>query len=71
MKIPRDLSGKELVKALARLGFVKVRQTGSHVRLVREASRVTIPMHHEIKIKTLKSILLQANIPLEELLKAL
>jgi len=33
MKIPRDLSGAELVKRLAHLGYATTRQTGSHVRL--------------------------------------
>lgn len=33
MKIPRDLSGAELVKRLARLGYATTRQTGSHIRL--------------------------------------
>ena len=33
MKLPRDLSGDELAKALARLGYIVDRQTGSHIRL--------------------------------------
>lgn len=33
MKLPRDLSSDELVKALARLGYVVDHQTGSHIRL--------------------------------------
>jgi chloramphenicol 3-O-phosphotransferase len=33
MKLLRDLTGPELVKALERFGYVEVRQTGSHVRL--------------------------------------
>ncbi len=33
MKLPRDISGIELAKALARVGYVTTRQTGSHVRL--------------------------------------
>ena len=33
MKIPRDLSGPELVKGLRALGYERVRQDGSHVRL--------------------------------------
>jgi len=33
MKMPRDLSGADLVKRLAALGYSQTRQTGSHIRL--------------------------------------
>ncbi len=33
MKIPRDLSGADLIKRLARLAYAPTRQTGSHIRL--------------------------------------
>ena len=33
MKLPRDLSGEELTKALGKLGYVIDHQTGSHIRL--------------------------------------
>jgi predicted RNA binding protein YcfA (HicA-like mRNA interferase family) len=33
MKVPRDLSGDDLAKALARIGYRETRQTGSHLRL--------------------------------------
>ncbi len=33
MKLPRDLSGSELTKALSKLGYVIDHQTGSHIRL--------------------------------------
>jgi len=33
MKLPRDLSGAHLAKALARVGYSATRQTGSHLRL--------------------------------------
>ncbi len=34
MKLPRDISGTELVRALKFLGYKEVRQVGSHIRLV-------------------------------------
>ncbi len=43
MKIPRNLSGEQLVKALAKYGYVKTRQTGSHIRLT-----TTIKGEHHI-----------------------
>ena len=67
MKLPRDLSGRDVVKALGRLGFVVVRQEGSHIRLTRGACAVTVPSHRVLVPKTLQSILRQAGITVEEL----
>jgi predicted RNA binding protein YcfA (HicA-like mRNA interferase family) len=69
VKLPRNLSGAEVIKALQRLGFEKVRQKGSHVRLCRLSSKVTVPLHRELHPKTLESILKQAQITIEELLQ--
>ncbi|MDJ0658694.1 MAG: type II toxin-antitoxin system HicA family toxin [Crocosphaera sp.] len=33
MKLPRDLSSDDLIKALSKLGYGVTRQTGSHIRL--------------------------------------
>jgi predicted RNA binding protein YcfA (HicA-like mRNA interferase family) len=60
MKLPRDISGDELAKALRKLGYVVTRQTGSHLRLTtseRGEHHVTIPRHDPIKIGTLAGIL--------------
>lgn len=60
MKLPRDLSGRDLAKALERLGYAQDRQTASHIRLTtRKPSEhhVTIPDHATLKIGTLNSIL--------------
>lgn len=60
MKIPRDLSGPELVKALRALGYERVRQDGSHVRLTTTQGgqhHVTVPRHSPIKLGTLTGIL--------------
>jgi predicted RNA binding protein YcfA (HicA-like mRNA interferase family) len=60
MRIPRDLSGADLVKALRRVGYETSRQTGSHIRLVtneRGQHHVTVPNHSPIKIGTLSGIL--------------
>lgn len=66
MKLPRDISSDDAVKALERLGFVAVRQTGSHIRLVKADRRVTVPTHSSLAPKTLRSILRQAGLGLEE-----
>lgn len=67
MKLPRDLSGDEVCRALKRLGFDFVRQTGSHRQYVKDRLHPCVPMHRELKPKTLQSILKQANITIEEL----
>jgi len=60
MKLPRDVSGSGLVKALRVLGYLESRQSGSHIRLstdVMGSHRVTIPKHNPLKLGTFKSIL--------------
>jgi predicted RNA binding protein YcfA (HicA-like mRNA interferase family) len=52
VKLPRDLSGLELARALGKLGYRVTRQTGSHLRLTIEAPaqhHVTIPAHDPLK----------------------
>jgi len=58
-KIPRDLSGKELIKKLKRYGYEPTRQTGSHIRLTTQQNgehHITIPDHTTLRIGTLSSI---------------
>ena len=60
-KIPRDISGRKLVLLLAKMGYLVVRQAGSHIRLeciiADKAHRLTIPDHDSMKIGTLSGIL--------------
>jgi predicted RNA binding protein YcfA (HicA-like mRNA interferase family) len=67
VKLPRDLSGDEVCRALKRLGFEFFRQTGSHCHYKKNSLHPCVPMHREIKPKTLQSILKQAIITIEEL----
>ena len=71
MKLPRDLSGEEVGRALRRLGFEFVRQTGSHRRYHKGPLHPCVPMHPTIKPKTLQSVLKQAGITVEELIENL
>ena len=60
MKLPRDLSGAQLAKALARVGYSTTRQTGSHLRLTTASPsehHVTIPLHDPLRVGTLAAIL--------------
>jgi predicted RNA binding protein YcfA (HicA-like mRNA interferase family) len=66
------LSGKELVKALSKIGFVPVRQKGSHVFMRHpDGRRTVVPLHKEINKSTLMDILNQSKLRKEELLKLL
>jgi len=65
------LSGLEVIKVLEHLGFVRVRQRGSHVVLRRGSSGTVVPLHDPVKTGTLAGILRQAGIASDEFLKAL
>ena len=71
MKLPTDVSGQELIKALVRAGFVVNRQRGSHVVLRRANpyARVVVPDHKQIRPGTLRQILTEAGLTVEELLE--
>ena len=68
-KLPR-VSGQRAVRALERLGFVPVRQQGSHVilkkRTVEGEVGCVVPMHNELAVGTLQGILKQAQVTAEE-----
>ena len=61
MKLPRDLSGAELIKVLCKhYGYVRLHQEGSHVILQTETPRhhrIPIPDHRPLRLGTLNAIL--------------
>lgn len=60
MKIPRNVTGRELIKLLAPYGYEITRKTGSHIRLTTQKNgihHITIPDHKPLRIGTLSSIL--------------
>jgi predicted RNA binding protein YcfA (HicA-like mRNA interferase family) len=62
MRLPRDLSGDDLAKALERLGYKTTRQTGSHMRMRLTTAElgehhITIPRTDSLRIGTLSGIL--------------
>ncbi|MCK9397250.1 MAG: type II toxin-antitoxin system HicA family toxin [Methylobacter sp.] len=78
MRLPRDIDGITLAKALAGLGYRITRQTGSHIRLTTFENgehHITIPAHNPLKIGTLVAIFadIQSHFKLtrDELLKCL
>ncbi len=60
MRLPRNVSGEQLVRLLKKVGYEKTRQTGSHARLSHAGPpqhHVTVPMHDAIRVGTLSAIL--------------
>jgi predicted RNA binding protein YcfA (HicA-like mRNA interferase family) len=59
--LPRDVSGDDLAKALAALGYRVTRQTGSHRRLTtldeHGEHHITIPRHESLRVGTLADVL--------------
>ena len=59
-RIPRDLSGAQLIRALQKMGYERSRQSGSHVRLSHAGPpqhHVTVPLHDALRLGTLAGIL--------------
>jgi predicted RNA binding protein YcfA (HicA-like mRNA interferase family) len=71
VKIPRDVNGVEAVRALKRLDFVPLRQTGSHLILRKNSRTVVVPQHKPLKPGTLKGIIEQAGLTLDEFVEEL
>jgi predicted RNA binding protein YcfA (HicA-like mRNA interferase family) len=73
-RMPR-ISSKKAIRALECLGFEQVRQTGSHVVMKKETEEgeigCVVPLHRELKVGTLSSILKQAQIAIEEFVENL
>ncbi len=69
MKLPL-LSGREVLSALKRLGFVEVHRKGSHVKMEHpDGRRIVFPLHNEVDRYTLKGALQDADIDITEFLK--
>jgi predicted RNA binding protein YcfA (HicA-like mRNA interferase family) len=68
------VSGIEVVKALAKIGYQVDHQTGSHVILREKEAphrRLTVPRHSELARGTLRAIIRQAGLTVEEFLELL
>ncbi|PIP44271.1 MAG: hypothetical protein COX17_02255 [Deltaproteobacteria bacterium CG23_combo_of_CG06-09_8_20_14_all_60_8] len=64
-KLPH-VSGATVVRVLERLGFEKLRQSGSHVIMRRGLKGCVVPMHSEVKVGTLAGVLRQAGVSPDE-----
>ena len=68
-ELPR-ISGDEAIAVFRALGFLEVRQRGSHVVLRRGGEGCVIPRHKELPLGTLRSAIRQAGISVEEFVAA-
>jgi len=79
VRIPRQVSGADLARALRVLGYERIRQDGSHIRLSTELNgthHVTVPNHKPLKVGTLlggvlKPVAAHHKMSVEELLQKL
>ena len=79
MKLPRDVYGSDLIKALRVLGYEFVRRDGSHIRLTTRLNgehHITVPDHKPLKTGTLargvlKPVAAHHGITIEDLLERL
>ena len=74
MKIPRNISGMDVVKVLAKhYGWEVYRRQGSHVTLKKktESEILTVPLHSQLDVGTFLTILRKANIEKEDFLNKL
>lgn len=71
-KLPR-ISGRECIRALERAGFYRKRQAGSHVVLRRAEpfAQVVVPDHEELDRGTLRAIIRQTGLSVDEFLRLL
>lgn len=72
-KLPRNIKPHELLKALKRLGFTEIGGKGSHIRLAHSDGRWTQVAVHAKPIPqgTLRAILRQADLSIDQLLEVL
>jgi predicted RNA binding protein YcfA (HicA-like mRNA interferase family) len=70
-KLPRDLSGKEVIKVLKSVGFYFKRQKGSHIILRRDNpfAQAVVPDHKNVDTGTLANILDGAGLSVDEFIK--
>ncbi len=69
------VSGIDIIKVLSKLGYIHKRTSGSHAILQKETNQgkitIPVPLHNELAKGTLKSIMRQADLKLEDLIKLL
>ena len=70
-KLPRDVPAKKVITALESIGFRVSRVSGSHYVMVKDNIRTVVPYHKAIKIGTLRAILNQIEMDVDEFIELL
>lgn len=79
MKLPRGVGGDDLVRLLKRYGYVRIHQTGSHVKMrvmiEGKPHTLTIPLHSPLRVGTLhhiiKDVAEHLQIPISQVIEEL
>ena len=68
-----NISGKEAVKAFQKAGWQPIGQVGSHLVMIKPGVRVnlSIPQHKELSVGTLRALIRNADLTVDEFLKLL
>jgi predicted RNA binding protein YcfA (HicA-like mRNA interferase family) len=68
-----NISGKDAIKAFQKAGWQVVGQVGSHVVMTKEGIRVnlSIPQHRELSVGTLRALIRNAGLGVDEFVKLL
>ena len=71
--LPRDLAGREAVRAFERAGWERTRTRGSHAVLVRKGATFSLsaPLHDRLDRGTLRGLIRDADMTVDEFLKYL
>lgn len=72
-KVPSDLNGRQVRKVFERAGFVVTRQKGSHMVMYRPEpkARLVVPDHDPIRVGTLRQLISDSGMTVEQFLALL
>ena len=65
------VSGKKMKRVLEKLGYVMKRRRGSHMMMYKGKKLIVVPDHKELKRGTLRNILREADLSVEEFIELL
>lgn len=64
-----NISGREAIRAFEQAGFRVVRTRGDHVYMDNGVRTISVPNHRNVKVGTLRSIIRQAGMTVDEFLE--
>jgi len=60
-----------MVRVLIKLGYIEKRQQGSHLMMFKKGKLIVVPNHKELRRGTLRNIMREADLTVEELIALL